>query len=187
MRLARGSGNGGLAGIRQRRDLGQSVTLARPLLGVRRAELATIAAASGWTIADDPSNRDPHYTRTRARALLADSDWIDVPGLASAAANLAEAEAALAWTADRAWAGRATCTVDAVLLDVGGLPAELVRRLVLRALAAMARTTDPRGADVTRLVARLQAGGTATLAGVRARGGPVWNFSVAPERRLPPK
>ena len=187
MRLARGSGSGGLAGIRQRRDLGQGVTLARPLLGVRRAALAAIAAASGWTLVDDPSNRDPYYARTRARSLLADCDWIDVPGLASAAANLAEAEAALAWTADRAWAGRATRAADAVLLDAAGLPVELVRRLVVRALAALAPNAEPRGADVARLVARLQAGGTATLAGVRVRGGPVWRFTVAPERRLPPK
>ena len=182
MRLARGSGSAGLAGIRPTRALGHGVTLVRPLLSRRRAELAAIASATGWPLADDPSNRDPHYSRTAARALLAATPWLDVPNIAATAAHLAAAEAALAWAADRAWAGRATCTPTHVILDTAGLPAELVRRLVLQALASLAPAAQPRGPDLARLIARLTTGGTATLAGIRVTGGPTWLFSPAAPR-----
>ncbi|MEY2883493.1 MAG: tRNA lysidine(34) synthetase TilS [Pseudomonadota bacterium] len=183
MRLARGSGSAGLAGIRAARPLTDDVTLLRPLLAVRRAELAAVLAASGWPSVDDPSNRDPHYTRTHARALLAAADWLDVPAAAAAAAHLAEVEAALAWTADRAWAGRADCTSTAILLDVAGLPPELARRLIRRALAALAPENTPRGPEIARLQALLAAGGRATLAGIKIESGPVWRFRLAPPRR----
>lgn len=183
MRLARGSGNGGLAGIRAARDLGQGVTLVRPLLGIRRAALATIAAASGWPLADDPANRDPRFDRTCARAVLAATPWLDPPRLAAAAAHAADVEAALAWTADLAWTGRAVVTAAGVSLDALGLPLELQRRLVARAIAAVLPAAPPRGSALIRLVARLAAGGTGTLAGVKAAGGRLWRFTRAPQRR----
>ncbi len=184
MRLARGSGVAGLAGIRRIRDLGRGVQLVRPLLGVRRAALGQIAAASGWAIVDDPANRNPRFGRSHARALLAATDWIDVPQVAAVAAHLAEAEAALAWTAERAWAGRAQTADGGVILDAKGLPAEIRRRLVHRALAAVQPGPPPRGADIERMMARLGAGQTSTLAGVQARvvaGN--WQFRCAKPRR----
>ncbi|HSM42252.1 MAG TPA: hypothetical protein VK862_15980, partial [Afifellaceae bacterium] len=42
----------------------------RPLLGVERATLHRIAAESGLSCVDDPSNEDPAFTRVRWRALL---------------------------------------------------------------------------------------------------------------------
>ena len=42
----------------------------------------------------------------------------------------------------------------------------------------------PRGEAVQRLLATLEAGGTATLAGVKCEGGAVWRFSPAPPRPL---
>ena len=113
MRLARGSG-GGLAGIRMHRPLGAGVTLVRPLLGVRRAALAAIVAEVGIVPVTDPTNDDPHYDRTHARRLLASTPWLDAARLADSAAHLAEAEAALDWAADRAWAGRAEAGDGAV-------------------------------------------------------------------------
>ena len=183
MRLARGSGSAGLAGIRPTRALGHGVTLVRPLLGTRRAELAAIAAATGWPLADDPSNRDLNYARTAARALLTTTPWLDVPRIAAAAVHLAAADAALIWATDRAWAGRAATTPTGIALDTAGLPAELVRRLVLRALTILAPIAEPRGPDLARLIARLTAGGTASLAGVRATGGPLWLFSRTAPRK----
>jgi len=181
MRLARASGSSGLAGIRPCRALPGGVMLVRPLLDWRRDELAPHAA--GWRLADDPANRDPRHFRTRARALLAATPWLDAARLADAAAHLGDAEAALAWAADRAWAGSAVVTGDRVTLDVTDLPAELVQRLLRRALAAVVPAAAPRGPALVRLAATLAAGGTATLAGVRARGGPVWTFGPAPARR----
>jgi tRNA(Ile)-lysidine synthase len=159
------------------------VELLRPLLGVRRGELVAVAAASGWTIADDPTNRDRRHDRTAARALLAETPWLDVERIADAAAHAADAEAALAWTTDFAWAGRAVVTGGQVTLDAGGLPAELVFRLTARAIAAIDPAAAPRGPDLVRLIARLAAGGSGTVAGVAARGGPVWRFRTAGPRR----
>ena len=183
MRLARGSGSGGLAGIRARRDLGHGVVLARPLLGVRRADLAAVVAADGWKPADDPSNRNPRYARTHARQLLATTDWLNVPRIAQAAANLADIEAALAWTTDLAWAGRAAVSAGRVELDAAGLPVELVRRLTTRVIATLAPSATPRGSEIARFITRLHTDGKATIAGIQASGGTTWRFSLAPARR----
>ncbi len=189
MRLGRGSGSAGLAGIRAARDLGQGVTLVRPLLGVRRAALHAIAAASGWPVADDPSNRNPRFARTAARAMLAATPWLDAGRMADAAAHFAAAEAALIWVVERAWAGNVVMSADEIRIDAAGLPVELQRRLVERAIKHFAPETPLRGGDIARLVARLAAGGTATLAGVRASGGgaaaQLWHFSRARPRKTP--
>ena len=173
MRLARGSGAGGLAGIRALRPLGNGVTLVRPLLGVRRSDLRAVVDAAGLTPVDDPANRDPRYDRSAARTLLAANPWLDPIRLAASAAYLGEADAALDWTAELAWASRAD-TDDAVSLDTAELPDELRRRLVARALAHLGATSD--GPALDRLIARLAAGGTATLGSVQGRGGGRWTF-----------
>jgi tRNA(Ile)-lysidine synthase len=177
MRLQRGAGLAGLSGIRARADIDGLLVL-RPLLGWRRAELAAIVAEAGLTPVADPSNLDPRYDRARLRKHLAQTDWLDPAPLARSAAALAEAEAALDWAADRLWAERA----DGRSLDPAGLPAELRRRLLLRMLAALG-APPPRGEEVGRLLATLDAGGTATLAGIKCSGGPLWRFAPAPPRR----
>lgn len=181
MRLGQ-AGGPALAGIRAARLLQPGVMLVRPLLGVPRATLAGIAAGSGWQLADDPGNRDARRPRTRARALLAETPWLPAEKLAAAAAHVAEAEAALDWVVDRAWDGRAGRQAGLLTLDTAGLPPLLVRRLVLRALAELG-APPPRGVALTRLLAVLAAGRTATLGGVKARGGAVWRFETAPPRR----
>jgi tRNA(Ile)-lysidine synthase len=183
MRLQRGSGSAGLAGIRVARRLVAGVTLLRPLLGVRRVELAAIVAAAGWQPVDDPSNADRRFDRTIARALLAQSPAFSVPRLAAIAAHLAAGEAALDWSAARAWAGAAECHPDRIELDVAGLPDELVRRLVLRAVKTMNPAANPPGRQLAALQARLAAGGSGTLAGIKARGGAIWMFNRAAPRR----
>jgi tRNA(Ile)-lysidine synthase len=182
MRLARSSG-AGLAGIRVHRPLGAGVTLVRPLLGVRRAVLAAVVADAGIAAVVDPTNDDPHYDRTHARRLLATTPWLDAASLAASAAHLAEAEAALGWATDRAWAGRAEIGKAEVTLDAAGLPQALVRRLVARAIGQLVPSARPRGAEITRLMARLDTGDSGTLAGVKARGGTVWHFTLAPPCR----
>ena len=181
MRLARGSGSGGLSGIRSRRDLGQGVTLLRPLLGRRRAELAAMVTSAGLSAADDPSNRDLHYDRTQARALLTGTPWLFAERLASSAANLRDAEAALDWTAALAWDSRVEVLPDWTAIDAAGLPTELARRLVQRALAVLGACAE--GPQVTRMIAVLQAGGTSTLGAVQGRGGDRWTFRRVAERQ----
>ena len=182
LRLARGAGLAGLVGARDSRPLG-AVTLLRPLLGVRRAALATLVRKAGLKAVDDPANRDPRYDRSHARALLADTAWLDAARLAASAAALAEAEEALAWTAEAAWRGRAMRSGATVALDVAGLPRELCRRLVRRALLEGDPAAALDGPELERLRARRAAGRVATLGAVKARGGAIWRFEPAPPRR----
>lgn len=182
MRLVRGAGLAGLAGARAVRDFG-SVRLLRPLLGLRRAELAAIVAQAGLEAADDPSNRDDRFDRTHARALLADTAWLNAERLAASAAHLAEAEVALHWTADVAWRGRVDVTAGEVVLDAAGLPRELQRRLLARAITTLDATASPRGPELHRLLDHLRAGSTGTLGAVRAAGGARWRLTMAPARR----
>lgn len=179
MRLARGSGNAGLAGIRARRVLPSGTILLRPLLGVRRAALHDRVAAAGLNPVDDPANRDPRHDRTGARQTLAATPWLDPARLAAAAGHLAEAEAALDWTARLAWNSRVTVG-ETIIIDAAGLPDEISRRLVARALALSG--DSPSGPAVDRMVARLAAGSTATLGRIRGVGGPMWTFSRVPHR-----
>src|SRR5262249_55451472 len=100
MRLNRGSGLAGLAGVRARTTVpGTKLPLLRPLLGWRRAELGAIVAAAGLTPATDPSNEDDRFDRARIRKALSEIDWLNVPSLSASAAYLAEAEVVLQWTA----------------------------------------------------------------------------------------
>ncbi len=185
MRLGRGAGPAGLAGIRHCRPLLPGLMLVRPLLDVRRAVLAVVAAESGWPIVDDPANRDPRHRRSATRRLLAAAPWLDIAAMAGTAAHLADAEAALAWASDCAWSGRASPAGDAWIIDAAGLPATIVHRLVARAVQAVVNTAPPRGSDVARLAGKLASGGTGTLAGVRATAlaSGDWRFSPAPPRR----
>ncbi|MDG5750119.1 tRNA lysidine(34) synthetase TilS [Qipengyuania sp. XHP0211] len=91
MRLNRGSGLAGLAGVRERRLIeGTDIELARPLLGFRRSELQAVIDGAGVAVADDPSNRDRVFDRVRLRQGLERSDWIDVDGLARSASLIEE-------------------------------------------------------------------------------------------------
>jgi tRNA(Ile)-lysidine synthase len=178
MRLNRGAGVGGLSGVRA-----VNKRVLRPLLGWRRAELESIVAAAGIAPVDDPSNRDPRFDRVRLRSELARAGWIDAAALARSAQALAEADEALEWSAARLACERLTDTADGLELDAAGLPPELRRRLVRHALAAINPEAAPRGDELSRLLATLEHGGTATLAEVRCRGGASWRFGPAPPRR----
>ena len=77
LRLARGSGVDGLAGMAPSRvlldeDGAGHVRLLRPLLDVPRAALQEIVARSGLTPIDDPSNRNMRFDRVKVRNLIGD-------------------------------------------------------------------------------------------------------------------
>jgi tRNA(Ile)-lysidine synthase len=183
MRAARGSGLSGLAGIRPVVDL-FGVRVVRPLLDVPRADLAAIVVAEGWQPADDPSNRDPRFDRTAARALLAATPWLEPSRIAAASAHLRAADEALAWATDAAWRSRVTARDGQIRIDGEGLPQELQRRLLLAAFVALGAEA-PEGPMLERFRARLEGGGAATVGGVRARAGParLWTLGRAPPRR----
>jgi len=180
LRLNRGSGLTGLAGVRERGAFGD-LTLLRPLLGFRRAELAEVVAAAGLAVAHDPSNADPRYDRVRMRQALAGCDWLDTAALARSAAHLADGAEALGWAAAREWDER-------VARDVGGVtyrpqaPRAVMLLVVGRIMGELGG--EPRGGEVARLIAALERGEGGTLGGVLATvEAGLWRFRAEPPRR----
>ena len=185
MRIARGAGVGGMAAIQPARPLSGPVLLIRPLLHWRQHELRAIVEAAGLAPVNDPSNQDERFDRTRARNLLATTEWLDPERLAAVASNAADAAQALDWAAHRAFEDRALDEGSALSLDPEGLPQELLRRLLLLAIEALSAVTPP-GPDLMRAIEALEAGEVTTLAGLKLEGGARWRLSVAPARRPTP-
>lgn len=96
MRLAKGSGLTGLAGMRRERDLG-GILHARPLLGRSKAELIALCRENGWRFVTDPSNADERYARVRWRRLmpLLAQEGLTARRLARLAERMAQATEAL--------------------------------------------------------------------------------------------
>jgi tRNA(Ile)-lysidine synthase len=185
MRLSRGSGVRGLAGMRPRSvSPGAHVRLVRPLLGWRRAELEQICERAGLTPVADPSNDDQRFERVRVRRALAALDWLDAGAVAHSAANLADADAGLDWAAKAEWDRNVHEKRGSITYRPSDAPAEIVRRVVGRAIRKLATEGEfePRGAELSRLVSTLADGGTATLRGVLCRGSVEWTFTRAPAR-----
>ncbi len=181
-RAVRGSGVGGLAGIRARRVEGD-LTIVRPLLGWRRAELAKIVREAGLPFATDPSNADARFERTRVRRLLAAEPWLDPAGLAAATRHVGEAEQALADITDWLWRTRRVAPDDLLRLDMADLPRELRRRLTRKALSSIAPGIDP-AANIEPLLDALASGRAATQGDVLVTPqGQCWRFEPAPPRR----
>ena len=99
MRLARGSGVDGLAGIRAERLLSSqhAITLLRPLLAVPKSRLEATLSALGKTWITDPTNADPRFERPRLRqsAALRESSGLTNSAIALSAQRLARANDAL--------------------------------------------------------------------------------------------
>ncbi len=66
LNLVRGSGLRGIGGMRAQRDHG-AVRLVRPLLRIRRDDVAAFIVGEGLLAVADPTNRDPDQRRARAR------------------------------------------------------------------------------------------------------------------------
>lgn len=182
MRLNRGSGLSGLAGIRPSTSIsGSSLPLIRPLLGWRRAELRNIVVRNGIPFVTDPSNRDETFDRVRVRKALARSDWLDPSAIARSAGFLAEADEAIeAWT-DDVWGRRANTGDERLTLPPQG-PRVVRLRLIQRALDHFGG--DTRGETLARMLDALEAGETMNAGGVQAsceHG--AWVFKPEPPRR----
>lgn len=96
LRLARGSGVDGLSAMAPISE-SDSVRLLRPLLAIPRVRLTATLEAAGQDWIEDPSNRDPRYSRVRLRALLPAlaREGLSVERLALTAARLGRARQAL--------------------------------------------------------------------------------------------
>lgn len=188
MRLNRGAGVGGLAGINPGRPLGSAVggesmiMLLRPLLTWRRKELAAIVAAAGLTAIDDPSNADERFDRTRARALLAENPWLDPFRLAAVAEHCIDAKRALEWSSWKEFNARQSGKGAVLTLDAEDLPFELQRRMLIDAIELLTSKIPP-GPETVRALDALSNGRTVTLAGLKLEPGPPWRISPAPPHR----
>lgn len=123
MRLGRGSGLDGLAGMAPSRPLlpDASVQLVRPLLGLSKALLAATLTERGGTWLDDPSNERLDFERVRLRAA---SDHLSALGLSNdkialAAARLTRSREALERVTD--------ARLEALVQSHGGVYASLDR------------------------------------------------------------
>lgn len=193
MRLGRGSGLAGLAGVRGATRIdGTEITLLRPLLGWRKAELAEVVAATGITPAQDPANTNPAYDRARLRAALADADWLDPVQVAVSAAHLAESWQALSWYAELDWHEMVmrdeTAPGFTYCANVPRIIAIETILKIIRELGGHATRTE-----AARAWERLWAGENASLGGVLAQAGVervekvgvmmrVWRFRPEPPR-----
>ncbi len=164
LRMARGSGLTGLAAMAREtplsaianatansnsnavparaRDAAAALIIVRPLLDIPKARLIATLAAARVSFSDDPSNRDPRFTRARLRELmpaLAD-EGLDARRLAAMARRVRRAEAAIdfavavaaAALAQSAWPAGGPIRLDAEKFI--RLPAEVALRLLGRAI-----------------------------------------------------
>ena len=189
MRLTRGAGIQGLAGMRRTVAApGSDNRLIRPLLGWRRSELEEICADAGITPVEDPSNADPQFERVRVRQALVRMPEIDVGAVGRSLAHLGQADAALRWAAANEWQRAVTAGDKEVVYRPGDSPLEIRRRIVARAIAGLAsegKGADLRGRELDRVMLALRSGGKATLRGVLCSGGEQWRFIPAPNRTRP--
>jgi tRNA(Ile)-lysidine synthase len=146
LRLGRGTGLRGLAGMRERTGIWM-----KPLLAATRADIETDLTANGETWREDRSNRDPRYARSRIRhevvpalARAVDPHASDAvrarDGLArrasASARELAEAERRIARAGARVLARVARVRRGEIALDSKAFNSysALTRRTVLRLL-----------------------------------------------------
>jgi tRNA(Ile)-lysidine synthase len=183
LRLARGSGPDGLAGMSAVVERAQCRVL-RPLLTVPRARLVATLQSLGQGWIEDPSNRDPRYARARLRQGLAPLAEAGVTSerMAAIAVRLGRVRVALEAEVARLLARCAAIDPAGVArLDAAALaaaPAEIGSRALAAVLLMVSGAAyPPRGERLERLYRRLADGGLgdgATLGGCRIlprRGG----------------
>ncbi|MFN2099862.1 tRNA lysidine(34) synthetase TilS [Altererythrobacter sp. MF3-039] len=182
MRLNRSSGLSGLAGVRRTTSIpGTDIPLLRPLLGWRKAELELILSASGVAAAQDPSNTNEQFDRARIRKALSEADWLDIEAVAASASNLADAEEALVWAAEREWTGHVHA-VGGTLEYQSYAPLALQLRVVARMIEEIAE--PPRLGALARLMRETGEGEQVNIAGAMlARTSDGWFVTKEPARR----
>ena len=155
MRLLRGSGARGIAGIPPRRG-----AIVRPLIDRSREEGLRHLAALGIAHREDPTNATPRYLRNRVRASL----WPAALALAPRAEEALARAADLAREDERALAARARRIVREAAAPGGGVDAAAlrrapaaVRRRVVRRLWRAAAGAPGRGSVPALVLAHVDA------------------------------
>jgi tRNA(Ile)-lysidine synthase len=201
LRLARGSGLSGLAGMAHASALPvgaeTAIFLVRPLLRIPKSRLVATLKAAGIGHSEDASNRDPRFTRARLRMLMPAlaREGLDARGLMRLAMRMRRAEATIEFAVGAAraalapgpWRERGPIVFD--VAHFRDLPAEVALRVLGRAVA---QTGDEGPVELGKLeqlyevlrqsrppLRRTLAGALITLAGERL------TVERAPARRRP--
>jgi len=142
LRILRGTGLAGLAGIPRVRPLADgSLGLVRPLLAMRRGEVLDYLAALGQEYRTDSSNAEPDYTRNRVRndllpQLAREFNPRIVEALTALAAQAGELREALTPIVDRLLVAAEFTATDAGFTLSCAAPAGEPRHLVRETLVA---------------------------------------------------
>ncbi len=165
MRLLRGSGPDGLAGMAALVE-GRHARLLRPLLTVAPVRLRATLAAFGAAWVEDPTNDDLRYQRARVRQLRRDRD-----GAGPAVTAACHAATARGERRQRRGREQAGSLAAAVCLHPAGFALVGPELLTAEALAALVQTLA--GADwpppLAQVAAWLAAPRAATLGGLQVR------------------
>ncbi|CAN5344912.1 tRNA lysidine(34) synthetase TilS [soil metagenome] len=173
MRMARGSGLAGLTAMSPESSR-HEVVLARPLLDVPKARLIATLDRAKIDFADDPTNRDPHFTRPRWRALMPmlAAEGVDSRNLARLASRLARANAALEVLVDGAERFLALKSGPQPGLNAqifAALPEEIRVRLLLRLLGQLGHEGPAELGKVEALVLALDQASAGRAKGIRLK------------------
>ena len=175
MRLARGSGVDGLAGI-PRSGQWAGLAVHRPLLDFPKARLVATLKQFGVEWLEDPSNDDRRFERVRIRAAMEELEnlGIGAEALARSASRLRRAQEALELMTDRFLGSHAS------LSDLGfgqirtealrDVPEDIALRALSRVIQAVGgHVSAPNMAKLEALVAAIRSGdeGARTLGGCR--------------------
>lgn len=191
MRLSKGSGVDGLAGMRTITRSDHGVPVIRPCLGFAKERL--IATCRHYAIAfiDDPSNHNPVFARGRLRRVAAElaNEGLSSENLSLTAKRVAHAAESLKYFADRCWENIAFVGSERIelnLIEWRQLPFDMRLRLLRRAVEGF-RGSQPypvRTSALETLVDLLSSGMPArrTLAGCLIHSDPAQNrLTIAPE------
>jgi tRNA(Ile)-lysidine synthase len=168
MRMARGSGIGGLSAMARESTL-DGLVLVRPLLEIPKARLLATLAKEKIPFADDPTNRDTQFTRARLRTLMPElaREGLHAGRLALLANRMRRADQALDAATDRALAEISTAaTTSAVACFDGGRFFALPREIGLRVLR---RLIDRYGDEGRSELGKLEAMFAAAVAAAQNR------------------
>lgn len=188
LRIARGTGVGGLGGMDPIRPHGRDLQIIRPLLRVRRPDLRRFVAQQGLEVAEDPTNRDPTVRRAVVRheiLPLLQRVGADPVGALARLADLAREDdrlldrqaAAVAATLVRPYGPARALPTDA--LDA--LDPATARRVLRRLLDEVRPGRPPLAAGHVDAVVALRPGDAVDLPGATVTRGGGW-LAAVPQR-----
>ncbi len=148
IRLLRGSGMTGLGAMARLAKLPGDeeggIELVRPLLEIPKARLVATLKAAKISFADDPTNRDPRFTRARLRGLMPQlaAEGLDARRLALLATRLKRADTAIEAVTDQAldFLAAGVHAPGVMAFEAAGffiLPAEIGLRMLGRAVTRL--------------------------------------------------